>query len=137
MNQKSIALSLREDVYESVHQMADETQRLPEAVIANTVYTGLGQIPAGQDLEDYLASLEQCADEELWMIAHTRLPLAQDMRLRELTDKSKSSALPTNEEKELDDLLDMVDRKVLIRTEALYLLQKRGYDIKRHLNIAI
>jgi len=48
----------------------------------------------------------------------------QSLRLRELSAKGKQEALTADEEWELNELLNLVDRQMLLRSEALLLLRQ-------------
>ena len=59
----------------------------------------------------------------------------QSLRLRELSAKRKQETLTADEERELDDLLNLVDRQMLLRSEALLLLKQRGQDVESYLKL--
>jgi succinate dehydrogenase flavin-adding protein (antitoxin of CptAB toxin-antitoxin module) len=85
------------------------------------------------DLAANLAELVSFSDEQLWAIVHRRLPWSESLRLRELIAQSKQTALVDSEQRELEHLLELVDRSMLLRSEALLRLKERGRDVERYL----
>jgi hypothetical protein len=73
---------------------------------------------------------------QLWAIVYRRLAWNQSLRLHELSTKYKSDELSTDEQVELDALLDRNDHYMLLRSEALLILQQRGADIQSYLQSA-
>lgn len=137
MNEKALTLTLNNEAYERIQQIGNETHRSLDSIVANAINIVHSRFPDNLALDNYLARFTDYTDDELWAIAHIHIPLMQEIKLQSLSEKGNESGLTDEEQTEMDKLLDTLDRKVLIRTEALYLLQKRGYDIKRYLNIAI
>jgi hypothetical protein len=81
-------------------------------------------------LEAGLNVIDQFTDETLWSILDYRVPYPQRQRRRELIDKFNRSR---EEETELDHLMEIYDRFVLVRSQALLSLKQRGYDMDRYL----
>jgi hypothetical protein len=81
-------------------------------------------------LEQGLNVIDQFTDETLWAILDYRVPYPQRQRRRELIEKSIRSE---EDETELDHLMEMYDRFVLVRSQALLSLKQRGYDMDRYL----
>jgi hypothetical protein len=65
----------------------------------------------------------------LWAVVYKRLAWPQAQRLHELSAQTKQERLTANEQHELDHLLALNDRAMLLRSEALRLLKNRGHDI--------
>jgi hypothetical protein len=135
MEQKTLILNVSPELYERIQQMADSQSKSVDALLLDRITASLDELPSGRALDDYLETLKHYTDEDLWITAHVQLPLRQEMRLRELNDKIEEGLLTEDDRIELSQLLDAHDRKVLIRSEALALLQERGYDIKGYLNL--
>ncbi len=74
--------------------------------------------------------LQQYTDDELWSVVDQRLTQEQDARLRQLIALGKQGQLAADEQAEMERLVDLVDHQMLLRSEALLLLQQRGHDIK-------
>jgi len=85
-------------------------------------------------MDDLLGALASYSDTDLWEVVYHRLSDAQSRRLRELSAKNKRAALEEIEQTELDELLNLVDEQMLLRSEALLLLKQRGQDIDRYLS---
>lgn len=80
---------------------------------------------------DRLSELEQYFDEQLWDIAYRRLPKSLAVRLHEL---SEQDALNREEQIEVQNLLELNDQYMLLRSEALRLLKQRGYNVDDFFN---
>jgi len=78
--------------------------------------------------------IQQYADDELWAVVDQHLTQEQDARLRELIALGKQEQLMADEQTEMERLIDLVDHQMLLRSEALLLLQQRGHDIDTYLN---
>ena len=66
---------------------------------------------------------------------HQRLAWPQDSRLRELAALGDRAEISAEELDEMDDLIELVDYQMLLRSEALLLLKQRGCDIKKYLRL--
>lgn len=86
--------------------------------------------PSDEQLETALNAIDEFTDETLWTILDYRVPYPQRQRRRELIDKNNRSQ---DEETELDQLMAIYDRFVLVRSQALLSLKQRGYDMDRYL----
>ncbi len=73
-------------------------------------------------------SLDQLTTDQLWAVVHHPFNFEQDMRLRELTLRSKVDDLSDNDEAKIDDLVDALDQYVLQRSKALVILKARGME---------
>ena len=80
-----------------------------------------------------MKDLQQYTDDELWAVVDQRLTQKQDARLRELIALGKQGQLSADEQAEMEQLVDLVDHQMLLRSEALLLLQQRGHDIDLYL----
>lgn len=79
--------------------------------------------------------LAKLPDEQLWALVHRKIAWPQDARLRELTALGKQGTLSTEEQAELESLIDAYDQYVLLRSQALLYLKRRGYDVEQRLNL--
>ena len=126
----TIELELPEVVLKEAQDIARGGNCSVESVLQDGLATMFGD---SVDYDALLNLLEGLGDEQLWKIAHQQITLAQDSRWRELVALGKSGALSARENKELDGLADLIDRRILIRSKALVLLKRRGYDIDAYL----
>ncbi len=135
MNEKALTLTLNNEAYERIQRIANETHRSLDSIVANAINIVHISFPDNAALDNYLAGFTDYTDDELWAISHIHIPLMQEIRLQSLTEKGNESGLTDEEQIEIDKLLDTLDRQILIRSEALSLLQQRGHNIKRYLGI--
>ncbi|MFN8376699.1 MAG: hypothetical protein U0694_27980 [Anaerolineae bacterium] len=133
MGLKSITLQLPEDVYSAVQEAARVRGSSVEAVIiecAAIIYGDLLLV----DVDALMEQMSFYTDTQLWAVAYRHLTPTQSDSLEELTDKNKSGQLTASEETALDRLLDLIDRHMLLRSQALLLLKQRGRDIDTFLS---
>jgi hypothetical protein len=130
MGEKSVTLHLPDELYESVQEAAEASERPLEDVLVESIGV-LFRRPSA-DLDMMLAELAGYSDSQLWAVVYRRLPWPQSLRLRELNAKS---ALTDAEHNELEHLVDLVDRYMLLRSEALLLLKQRGQDVETYLKM--
>ena len=133
MPKKSITLDLPDDLYEHVRQVAEYSQRPVERVVLESMQLLFAPPPASTDVATCLAALSHYADEQLWAVVYQRLAWLQSHRLQELSAQKTLGTLSDAEQRDLDTLLALNDRAMLLRSEALLLLKNRGYDIEAYL----
>ncbi len=69
-------------------------------------------------------------DEALWDAVYQRLTDEQRQRYDDLIAQGRQGALSSDDQAELDALLALIDRQMLLRSQALALLVERGYDVQ-------
>ena len=79
--------------------------------------------------------LHHYTDEQLWAVVYQRLAWPQDTRLRELIALGKQGLLSDDEKAEMERLIDLVDRMMMLRSQALLLLKQRGHDVETQLKL--
>lgn len=132
MSDATIQLELPEKILARVVQIADDSERSVESVLVDGLSLLFG------DLSDGKVSLESLAgytDEQLWAVVHQRLAWPQDTRLRELAALGDHGKITVEELEEMDALIALVDQQMLLRSEALLLLKRRGHDIGKYLRL--
>jgi hypothetical protein len=127
MTQQSVVLELPDEIYERARRVAEESQRPLESVLLDSLTLLFGNFPAELTPE----SMEQLSDDNLWAVVYRPLAWPLDARLRELTVRGQS--LSDEEQGEIRQLVDQLDRYVLLRSKALLLLKQRGHDVERRL----
>lgn len=132
MSQRSVTLNLPEDLYESVHDAAEASERPIEFVLVESLQVLFQSPSPDSDLDAELAKLPDYTDAQLWAVFYRRLPWDQSLRVRELNARQKFKPLPEIEREELESLVDLTDRYMLLRSEALLLLKRRGNDIESY-----
>jgi len=130
MEQKTVTLNLSADVYERVRQKAEAANRPLETVAAESLSLLYGEMTV--DMEEQLDHLPTYADSELWVVVYSHLSAPKTERLNMLTEQREQNNLSTAERNELDDLLQLIDRQMLLRSRALRLLKERGQDIEQY-----
>lgn len=131
MTAQSITVNLPENLYKRIRQTAEDTNRPLETVLLESLALLFGEATInGKSLDSVLLSL---SDEQLLGVVEQRLPWLDSMRLRELMDIDRRLGLTATEQAELNALLEEVDRQMIVRSQALALLQKRGHNIRQYL----
>ena len=131
MSQKIVELVLSDELYEQLQQIADASHRTVQAVVLESVGLLYGENTIGTDVT--LEQLQNLSDEQLWSVIYRQLSLPEDSRLRQLVALGKKGALTDAEDQEMEMLIDRVDRYMILRSQALLVLQQRGHDIKSYL----
>ena len=131
MGQSTVELQIPAEIYERARQIASDSNRSLESVLLDGLALLFGDLPNTSLSPD---ALKDYTDEQLWAVVHQRLAWPQDARLRELIALGKQGQLTTDEQAEMERLVDLVDHQMLLRSEALLLLQQRGHDIDTFLS---
>jgi hypothetical protein len=132
MSQTPVTIHLPDALYDRVRQFAEDTNRPLETVLLESVSLLFDDSPESLTVDD----LQTLSDAQLWAVVYRRLAWNQSLRLHELSTKYKSDELSTDEQAELDAHLDRNDHYMLLRSEALLILQQRGADIQSYLQSA-
>jgi hypothetical protein len=125
-----IVLHLPESMYESVHRAADESHRSVEEMLLNRIkimYEEPSALLEGDTLDKF-------SDEDLWTVVYQKLEWKQQAQARELISKGKSESLSAMEQQELERLLAVLNKYMLLRSKAAAILHRRGYDTGSLLN---
>lgn len=133
MSDQPILLQLPEELYARIRQIAEESQIPVESVLVDSLALLFGELPDNNSLTPEM--LSALADEQLWAIVHRHLAWSLDSRLRELSELGKTGQLSTEEYAEVERLVEQMDRHILLRSEALWLLKQRGHDVERRLRM--
>lgn len=126
---KTITLQIPDELYARIEQAAADSARSTEAVLQDSIDIMFSEPTDNAIMEALLAAMPFYTERQLWAVVYGRLPLEKSFRLHELVDKAKQGATSTSEESELDELVALVDRYMLLRSEALVMLKERGHDI--------
>lgn len=133
MTHKTITLNVPDELYERVQEAADASERSLETVLLESLDVLFGR-PA-DDMETLLTLLPNYSDAQLWGLVYRRLHWTDSLRLRDLIAKGKQGTLTEAEERELNRLTEEVDLDMLLRSEALAMLNQRGQDISAYLRV--
>lgn len=132
MKRSTIELEIPEEVFDEVKGIARGGNRSIESVLQDGLAMVFGTT---EECGATMESLETYSDEQLWKIINNQLTWAQDSRWRELMALNKKGAMTDEESKELDDLADLLDRRILMRAKALLLMKQRGHNIDAYLGL--
>ena len=132
MSRPSIQLKIPEEISERAREIASESQRSVESVLIDGLALLFG-ISLERDMSP--DALKSFSDEQLWAVVHRRLAWPQHARLRELVILGEEQRLSADEQAEMEDLIGTVDHQMLLRSEALLLLKRRGHNIEKHLKL--
>ena len=132
MSKATIELQLPDEVYERAQQIAGETNRSVEAVLADSLTLLFGGLAEAKIQPETLTSY---SDEQLWAVVHQRLAWYQNTRLLELIAIGKQGSITEEEEAEMERLINLVDRAALLRSQALLLLKQRGHEVEKQLKL--
>lgn len=124
------------ELSEEQAQMMREIAHLAKQPIENII-TEMLQYPSvsRETIDTQLQQINSFSTVRLWALVHAGLgfPPDLDARMLELIQKSKVGTISEDEQGELDELIVIYDKFVLLRTEALVELQERGYDVQSYL----
>lgn len=132
MAQPTVQLRLPADVYERARQIAKANDRSVEAVLLDGLNLLFGGLPETNITPE---ALKKYTDEQLWAIVHHRLAWPQDTRLRELVALGKRGQISDDERAEMERLIALVDRAMLLRSKALVILKQRGHEVEKQLKL--
>ncbi|MCY3916123.1 MAG: hypothetical protein OXG49_08950 [Chloroflexi bacterium] len=132
MEEPTRELQVPVSIYERAEAIASDSGRSAESVIVDGLSLLFGQL-AEMALEP--EDLKNLADEQLMAVVHQRLAWPLDTRLRELMQLGQMGQVTEEEIDEIEDLVAKYDHQVLLRSEALLQLKRRGRDIDRLLKL--
>lgn len=121
------------DLYERIQEAATRSDQPVESVLIESLALLFGA--PSVDWEHLLATLEALPDAQLWALVYRRVAWTAGGRLRELTARGKKAPLSGEEQAELAALIDEADRMMLIRSQALLILQQRGHNVQDQLQL--
>lgn len=133
MGLKSITLQLPEDVYSAVQEAAEISHRSIEEVLREGIDVFFGDVSSA-DMDTLMKQMSTYTDALLWAVVYRKIPETQSKRLEELNAKTKQGKLTVQEQSEVDQILDLIDRYILLRSQALVLLKDRGHDVDAFVN---
>lgn len=132
MPQLTVELPLPPELYERVAQIAKASNRTVEDVLMAQI----GQI-FGTSPDDDIEMFTLYTDGQLWGIVHDQLSNEDETQLEMLITLGKQGQLLPHQQDELENLLALVDEKMLRRSEALLILQQRGHNIRDYLKLGV
>ncbi len=129
----TLQVALPRSLVENFEVVAKAEQRSVEELVAAKL-GGLMSPVSGlpPDVLEELLQMNDYSDAVLWKATRSSISLADDRRLRELTQISKERELMPAEAQEQAELLNLSRRSVIRRAQALAILQRRGYALPLH-----
>ena len=125
-----VTINLSEHVYRQFKRAADSARRPVDEVVAEAVAAAAPVMDtAPGTLRVELAQMAYLNDAALWKAARTTLSREQRERLQSLHDKQQSTGLTPGELTEEQALVKLYRETMLVRAQAVALLQHRGYDV--------
>ncbi len=135
MTERTVTLHIPDALYQAVEKAAQASERPVENVLLDSISLFVNYPQTSQQLDKWLEQLGGYTDAQLWNVVYHRLAENDALRLSELSEKNKQGTITTQEENELTNLVHLVDRDMLLRSEALLLLQQRGHDVESYLKL--
>ena len=133
MSEASVNLAIPENILMRAQQIAQDSEQSVETVLVeglNLLFGNFSEMFLSPD------ELQEYSNEQLWAIVYQRLAWPQDTRLRELAALGDLGQISADELDEMEVLIELVDRQMLLRSEALLLLKQRGQLVKSHVECA-
>jgi hypothetical protein len=128
----TVTVSLPDDLSAKVQAIAKNNNQSVEEVMINYVRSFAKPLPNLEpDLQAELDALQYLSDDALWTIARSVMPQEIQNRMQVLMTKNTKGALTPIEQSELQKLVDRGERLMLLKSEAMALLTKRGHTISR------
>ena len=132
MAEATVELSVPAAIYERAEAVASDCGRSTESLIVD----GLSLLFAEMNIMELEPeALEDFADERLLAVVYQRLAFPHNKRMRELMQLGQAGRASEDEIVEMDNLVAKFDHLVLLRSEALLQLKKRGHNIEKLLKL--
>jgi hypothetical protein len=104
--------------------LRDWLQRRAAGAVATVSFDEMEQELAADDLDELRRS-----DADLWSVARSTLSAEQRQQLEALHDKQQRVGLTPDEQTQEETLRTRYRETLLVRAQAVALLQQRGYDV--------
>ena len=131
MTMQTVTVSLPENVYLRLQQVAQGTQQSLTDVLLHAVK--VGSPPSWEDVpaefQADLAVLDRLDDDFLWQIARSKQSDDDMVRYQLLLDKNADETISESERLELTKLRVESDRMMLRKAHAAALLRWRGHQL--------
>ncbi len=131
MTAQTVTLTLPRTLYERARETAQAIDRPVEQVLAQSIAISLPILEADlpSDVRSDLLALSLISDDELWSIARSTMDEGQQKHLQDLVEVQKHRSLTSDEQSDLDNLMNTAERVMLRKAEAYRLLARRGYTV--------
>ncbi len=132
MQEPTKELKVPAAIYERAEEIAGETNRTAESVLLESLAMLFGELT---DMALKPEALKDFGDEQLLAVVHQRLAWPHNTRLRELMQLGQLGQVTEEEIVEMEDLVAKFDHQVLLRSEALLQMKRRGHNIDKLLKL--
>ena len=131
MTARTVTLTLPQTLYERARETAQAIDRPVEQVLIQSIAISLPILETDlpPDVLADLGALPLTSDDELWSIARSKMDNDQQTLLQDLAEAQKHRSLTSNEQADLDKLMNQAERVMLRKAEAYHLLARRGYTV--------
>lgn len=127
---QQVTIRLSDSLYHQVKQRARRAQRSIEDEVAAVVEVAL---PVLDDLPlavaDELAQMALMTDAELRQAAYLKMTASENQRMQKLVLQRQRDGLSAEQEVEAERLARRQERVMLVRAQAVALLQEHGHDV--------
>ncbi len=125
-----VTINLPEQVYLQIKHAALTVRRPVDDVVTEAVVAAAPVMDApATSLRVELAHMAYLNDAALWQAARSTLSSEQRQQLQALHDKQQSTGLTPEERVEEQALVKLYRETLLVRAQAVALLQRRGYEV--------
>ncbi len=125
-----VTINLSESVYRQIKRAADVVRRPVDEVVAEAVVAAAPIMDTStSSLRMELAQMAYLNDAALWKAARATLSKEQRQQLETLHDKQQRVGLTPGEQAQEEALRKLYRETLLVRAQAVALLQQRGYDV--------
>lgn len=125
-----VTINLSENVYRQIKRAAEIVRRPMDEVVAEAVVAAAPIMDASaSSLRMELAQMAYLNDAALWKAARSTLSQDQRQQIEALHDKQQRVGLSPAEQAQEEALRKLYRETLLVRAQAVALLQQRGYDV--------
>ena len=111
---QQITIEVSEQVVRQATQVAAQTERSVEEVLASWLESAVSELP-----------IEELSDEEVLALTELHLTNEQQAALDELLAQNREGTLDAEEQKQLDELMRLYERGLLRKSQALRVAVQR------------
>jgi hypothetical protein len=113
---QQITIEVSEQVVRQATQVAAQTERSVEEVLASWLEAAVSELP-----------VEELSEEELLALTELRLTGEQQAALDDLLAQNREGTLGVEEKKQLDELMRLYEHGLLRKAQALRVAVQRGF----------
>lgn len=132
MSMYPVVVELPESVFERVQCTAKGLKQPVQQALVKIVEAGLPSLAkVPPEYRSELEALEAMSDKELWEMARSEMPAAQQRQLDYLLRKNQAEGLSEAEQRSLDQLHAEANQLMLRKSYVYVLLKWRGHEVPR------